>query len=67
MVGPDPLTGKPKYLRETHNDRAAAEMALTRLQGQTMRWWAVRSSAVLGAKLRISPAPTKPSSLRWVW
>jgi integrase len=33
-VGTDPLTHKPKYLRETHKTSDAAEIALTRLQGQ---------------------------------
>lgn len=33
-AGVDPLTRKTRYLRETHKTYAAAEMALTRLQGQ---------------------------------
>lgn len=33
-AGTDPLTGKPKYLRETHSTKDAAEVALTRRQGR---------------------------------
>src|SRR4029453_580383 len=33
-AGTDPLTKKPRYLRETLNTYGAAEVALTRLQGQ---------------------------------
>jgi integrase len=33
-AGVDPLTRKARYLRETHKTYAAAEVALTRLQGQ---------------------------------
>jgi Phage integrase, N-terminal SAM-like domain len=33
-AGADLLTGKPQYVRETHKTYAAAEVALTRLQGQ---------------------------------
>jgi integrase len=33
-AGTDPLTNKPKYLRETHRTKGAAEIALARLQGQ---------------------------------
>ena len=33
-AGTDPLTGKPRYVRETTNSRAAAEVALTKLQRQ---------------------------------
>ncbi len=32
--GADPLTNKPRYVRETHKTHAAAEKALARLQGQ---------------------------------
>ena len=32
--GADPLTNKPRYLRETHKTHAAAQIALTRLQSQ---------------------------------
>jgi len=32
--GADPLTNKPRYIRETHKTHAAAQVALTRLQGQ---------------------------------
>jgi integrase len=33
-AGADPLTGKPRYLRETAKTYAAAEVALTKLKGQ---------------------------------
>jgi integrase len=33
-AGADPLTSKPRYLRETHKTYDAAQVALTRLQGQ---------------------------------
>ncbi len=33
-AGTDPLTGKQRYLRETHPTYAEAEVALTRLQSQ---------------------------------
>jgi integrase len=33
-VGADPLTGKPRYLRETAKTYAGAEVALTKLKGQ---------------------------------
>ena len=33
-AGVDPLTAKPRYLRETHKTQDAAELALTRLQSQ---------------------------------
>jgi integrase len=34
MPGTDPLTKKPRYIRETLKTYGAAEVALTRLQGQ---------------------------------
>jgi hypothetical protein len=33
-AGTDPLTRKPRYIRETLKTYGAAEVALTRLQGQ---------------------------------
>ena len=61
-AGADPLTDTPRYVRETHMTHAAAEKALTRLQGQVDedRHPEASSRAAPGVAATSAPAP-KPA------
>ena len=52
-AGADPLTNKPRYLRETHKTYAAAEVALTKLQNQVDEERHPRTDITLRHALRL--------------
>lgn len=64
--GADPLTSKPRYVRETHKTHAAAEKALTRRQGQVDKDRHPRGNITvdqaLAQWLEVADWPTRPAS-----
>jgi len=65
-AGADPLTNKPRYIRETHKTHAAAQVSLTKLQGQVDEERHPRTDITMRQAVangwKSSTWPTRPAS-----